>query len=144
MTKIKSLIILISFIVFWFLFAITKERSEQKNAYVAAKNRENDSISTSLRKIRYCMTYDLRTIKWRRSLIRASIVTLMLFTILWNRMPTSTELITHILIITAVFTAIWSNFSTRTSSEAAEYVDNNIKHIKNLLTKNHSFILPNW
>ena len=140
----KSLLILVGFILFWISFAMVKERKEQVNAYAAAKNRDMDSISSSLRKIRYGVTYDLRTVKWRRSLISAGIVTFMLFALVWRRIPSTTELATHMLLITAVFTAVWSNFSTVTSSAAASHVDANIAHIKELLIKNHSFILPNW
>ena len=140
----KSSLILAGFLIFWIIFAVIKERKEQKNAYAAAKTRDTDSISSALRKIRYCMTYDLRTIKWRRALLSAGIVTVMLFMLVWRRIPSSSELITHMLLIMAVFTSVWSNFSTRTSSEAAGYVDSNIDHIKDLLTKNHSFILPTW
>jgi len=140
----KSLLIAIGFTLFWFVFAIIKEKREQKHAYSAANTREEDSISASLRKIRYCTTYDLRTIKWRRSLISACIVTAILFSIVWRRLPSPSEFISHILIVTSVFAAIWSNFATRTSLEASDYVDANINHIKSLLVKNHSFILPNW
>ena len=140
----KSLLIVIGFALFWIVFAIIKEKRAQKDAYAAANTREEDSISASLRKIRYCTTYDLRTIKWRRSLISAGIVTAILFSIVWRRMPSPGEFISHMLLVTAVFTAVWSNFSIRTSSEASKYVDANINHIKSLLIKNHSFILPNW
>lgn len=140
----KSLLIVIGFALFWIVFAIIKEKREQKHAYSAAHTREEDSISASLRKIRYCTTYDLRTIKWRRSLISAGIVTAVLFSIVWRRLPSPAEFISHMLLITAVFTTIWSNFAARTSLEASNYVDTNIDHIKSLLVKNHSFILPNW
>ncbi len=140
----KFLLILVGFILFWIVFAVVKERKEQKNAYAAAKTRDMDSISSSLRKIRYCTTYDLRTIKWRRSLVSAGIITTMLFALVWLRMPSSAEILTHMLLITAVMAAVWSDFTTRTSSEAAAYADRNIDHIKDLLTKHHSFILPNW
>ena len=140
----KQLLIIVGFVLFWICFALIKERSEQKNAYAAAKSREEDNISSSLRKIRYCTTYDLRSIKWRRSLIGAGIVTGLLFCIVWRRLPSPAEFLSHMLLITAVFTTIWCNFASRTSSEASNYVDANINHIKSLLIKNHSFILPNW
>jgi len=140
----KSLFLLIIFTVFWIAFAVRSEYRDQENSYSAAKKRDNDSISSSLRKIRYCTTYDLRTIKWRRSLISAGIVTILLFSLIWRRFPSSAELVSHMLLITAVFTLMWSNYATRTSSDAASYVDDNIDHIKKLLTNNHSFILPSW
>jgi uncharacterized BrkB/YihY/UPF0761 family membrane protein len=140
----KALVVLIVFSLFWIIFAILRERKEQQNAYIAAKKRDEDSISSSLRKIRYCVTYDLRTIKWRRSLISAGIVSFMLFALVWRRLPSSAEFATHMLIITAVFSIVWTNFSYTTGKDAAFYVDNNIKHIKKLLINNRSFILPNW
>ena len=140
----KYLLITAGFVLFWICFALIKEKCEQKDAYAAAKTREEDSISSSLRKIRYCTTYDLRTIKWRRSLISAGIVTSILFGIVWRRLPSPSEFLSHMLLITIIFTAVWSNFAMRTSSEASAYVDANIDHIKTLLMENHSFILPNW
>jgi hypothetical protein len=142
--KMRSLLVIIGFILFWSIFAVFKEKKEQKYAYMAAAMREQDSISASLRKIRYCMTYDLRTIKWRRSIVGAVIATTMLFILAWRRLPSSAELITHVLVITTVFSLVWSNFSTLTSSEAVKYTDSNIDHIKKLLIKEHSFILPIW
>lgn len=140
----KSLVIVIGFTMFWVFIALSHERKDQQNAYIAAKSRREDSIPSALRKIRYCTTYDLRTIKWRRSLISAFIVTILLFSIIWRRLPTPSEFICHILLITTIFSTVWSNFATLTSSDASNYVDANISHIKSLLTENSSFILPNW
>ena len=140
----KPSFLLIIFIVFWIALAVRCEYRDQENAYSAAKKRDKDSISSSLRKIRYCATYDMRTIKWRRSLISAGIVTILLFALIWRRMPSSAELLSHMLLITAVFSTMWSSYTARTSSDVASYVGAHIGHIKELLTKNHSFILPSW
>ena len=139
-----SLLVLASFMISLIIFGVVKERKEQRNAYAAAQTRETDSISSALRKLRYCMTYDLRTIKWRRSILSAGIVTSLLFVFVWRTLPTPSELLAHLLIVAAVFEAVWCNFSRRTGCEAATYVDGNIDQIKDVLTKNHSFILPNW
>lgn len=140
----KNLSLTVLFILFWVVFAFRFEKANHKDAYSAGKAREEDSISSSLRKIRYCATYDLRTIKWRRSLISAVIVTFLLFLLVWMRLPSPSELLTHIILTIAVFSTVWRNFSTRTSRDAAVHVDSNVAHIKHLLTKNHSFILPDW
>ena len=140
----KYRLLLICFILFWVAFAVRAERDEQKNAYTAAQTRGVDSISSALRKIRYCATYDLRTIKWRRSLISAVIITIMLFALLWQRLPSSSELLTHVILITAVTSTMWSSFSDATSSDVAACVDANIAHVKTQLSKNHRFILPSW
>ena len=137
----KTLCIISAFILFWTVFAIVFER-DQVNAYKAADTRDTDSIPTSLRKIRYCSTYDMRTVKWRLSLVSAGAATGLLYFLIWRRLPSPSELITHILIITMVFLAVWNDFSSRTSRDVATYVDSNIDHIKEMLLKNHSFILP--
>ena len=134
----------VCFVLFWVTFAMRAEKREQKNAYSAAEARDIDSISSALRKIRYCATYDLRTIKWRRSFLSAVFITSVLFALVWQRMPSSSELLTHVLVITAIVSAVWSNFSDMTSSDVAAYVDSNIDQIKSRLSKEHRFILPSW
>ena len=140
----KALLVIITVIASWMVFAVRSEILEQRNAYTAAKVRDNDTIHASLRKMRYCLTYDMRTIKWRRSLMSSGIVTLLLFLLLWQRLPSSSEFLTHILVVTIVFSAMWTNFSKRTGFEAASYADANLDHVKKLLQRHHSFILPNW
>ena len=137
-------IFLIIFIVFWFAFAVIKEKSDHQHSYAASQTLDKDSIMTSIRKIRYCMTYELRVVKWRRSLLSATITTFLLFTVCWQRLPTASEIITHMLLITVVFSIIWSNFSTRTGTDALRYCDGNISHVKKLLRSNRNFILPSW
>ena len=138
----KSILILVAFIVFWLVFAIIKEKSDQEHAYAAAKVGENDSLSSALRKVRYCMTYEVRTIKWRRALMSAAIATILLFLLCWQRLPTPQEIITHMLVMTAVFSAVWSNFAAKTSTAALQHCDNNISNIKKLLKQHRNFILP--
>ncbi len=138
------ILIVIMFTVFWVVFAIIKEIVDQKDAYSASKSRDKDNISSALRKIRYCMSYETRTVKWRRSVIAASIATIALFSVCWRRIPTSEEILSHLLIITMVYSLIWDNFCFVTGSSAVRYCDGNIEHIKKLLVKNHTFVLPSW
>lgn len=133
---------LIFFLLFWIIFATYFEHKSANNPYSSAKVKTNDSIITSLRKIRYCMTYELRVIKWRRSFISAVLATFLIFLLCWNRIPTPQELLTHLLIITVVFSGMWSHFSDKTSTNASFYCDENITNIKKILKKNRSFILP--
>ena len=142
MKNLIIVLLIVLFIAYWVAFAFVNERTEQKNSYIAGEAKEKDSINSSLRKIRYCATFDLRTVKWRRSIISATIVTILLFLLLWMRLPSPSEIIIHILVITAVFSAMWDNFNIITSQDAAKHVDSNIQHIKSLLVKNHSFIMP--
>ena len=138
----KTLLIVIFFTLFWLTWAIVLEKKDRDHSYKASDVRENDSIMTSLRKIRYCMTYELRVIKWRRSLISAVIATFLIFLLCWRRFPTSQEFITHMLLFTAIFAAMWNNFVVKTGSDVLNYCDKNIENIKKLLKENHSFILP--
>lgn len=137
-------IFLIIFLVFWAVFAVIKEKSDHHHPYSAAQTLDKDSVMISIRKIRYCMTYELRAVKWRRSLLSAAIATILLFAVCWQRIPTSQEIITHLLLITVVFSIVWSNFSTRTATDALRYCDGNINHVKKMLKSDRNFILPSW
>ena len=140
----KPILPLVIFIVFWLIFAVVKEKSYHEHSYAAAKTRDVDSIQTSLRKIRYCMTYELRTVKWRRSLLSAAAASFLLFAVCWRRFPTPAEMITHLLILTLVFSVVWNDFSSRTATGALRHCDSNANNIKRLLKENRRFILPSW
>ena len=137
-------LILTMFLLFWLAFAVVKEKADQEHSYSASKSRDEDCISTALHKVRYCMTYELRAVKWRRSLISAALATFALFAVCWRRIPTPAEILTHMLFITMVFSVVWGNFSSVTGTDALKYCDDNMDHIKKLLKKNRSFILPSW
>ena len=136
------IIYLYLFTIFWIVFAIYYEIKEQRHSYKDAENDKNDNILKSLRKIRYCYTYDMRSIKWRRSLISAVIAMILLFTIVWNRKPTPSEFILHLLILTCVFAAVWNNYAIMNGNEVVKIGDDNLNHIKTLLKENKSFVLP--
>ena len=128
------------FTFFWIVYAIRYEYIQQRHSYQDAKNDKNDNILRSLRKIRYCYTYDVRSIKWRRSLISAIIALILIFTIVWNRQPTPSEFILHLLLLTFVFALVWNNYAKINGSEAVKIGDSNLNHLKTLLKKK-SFIL---
>lgn len=128
----------------WAVVAVIRECREQDNAYTGAQTRGSDSIAASLHKLRFCVTYEMRTIKWRRSLVAAVASTALLFLLCWRRVPTPRQLLTHVLIILGVYSAMWSHYAKCTSEDAVKYAVGNIDHIKQLLVQNHSFILPSW
>jgi len=118
------------FLFFWLCFAFICEYREQKNAYISAIPKENDTIYASLRKLRYLMTYEVRVIKWRRSLLAAFISTILIYLIVWNKIPNTRELILHIILLTSVYSYTWDTFSSRTAKEASSLADKNINKIK--------------
>jgi hypothetical protein len=129
------MIILILTIVFFSIFAIYFEKKQSCHSYDNAKINKKDNISRSFQKLRHCITFENRSIKWRRSLLTSCMITLLLFIFCWERRPTSSEIIIHIILITLVVTINWNNFSLNSGEKSLHVCNDIIKHIKKL-TKN--------
>lgn len=128
----KKYIFIYSFIGFWFIFAIIFEKKDQKNAYLGTKSQETDNIHKSLSKLKYLISYDNRTIKWRRAIIFSVILISLLFLLCWYRFPTPKELIIHTLLCIGVYSYIWNNYTETTGKDVISYFDGISKHIKKI------------
>ena len=138
----SALIILFSVIIFFFIFAIFFENKDQSNAYTLGKMSEKDNINDSIRKLKICLTYDTKTIKWRRILIATSLALLLIFGMVHRRLPEPREMLLYFVIIFMCFELTWRSYTARTTSEAIQYGEENMKKLRETLSKNHSFILP--
>lgn len=138
----SRLILLIITVFFWFIFAIFGELKWHDDSFSKAKFRDRDSIHSSLRKIVMCIDCDSKTIKWRRTLIAATIATILIFSLVHVRLPSPKEFLLYILLIFIVFYISWHSYMVRTTGKAASYAKNHVENIKRCLTKEKSFILP--
>ena len=138
----SALIIFFSVLCFFFVFAIFFEIKDQKNAYILGKMSEKDNVNDSIRKLKICLTYDTKTIKWRRLLVTTSVVLLLIFGMIHRRIPEPREILLYFVIIFMCFELNWRNYTARTTNEAIQYGEENMKKLRETLSKKHSFILP--
>jgi hypothetical protein len=138
----SALIILFSVLIFFSIFALFFEIKDQSNAYTLGKMSEKDNINESIRKLKICLTYDTKTIKWRRILIATAIALLLIFGMVHRRLPEPREMLLYFVIIFMCFELTWRSYTARTTSEAIQYGEENMKKLRETLSKNHSFILP--
>ena len=129
-------------VLLWCIYAIFKEYKEHDDSFSHAVYRERDSIHSSLRKIVKCVDCDTTTIKWRRTLVAATVTTILVFTFVHTRIPSPKEFLLYILLIFTVFYISWHNYMRRTTGKASSYAKEHIENIKKYLSQEKSFILP--
>lgn len=135
-------IIVLAVLIFFVGFAACFEYGEQRNAYLLGEPKEKDSIVRSLSKVETCLTYDLKTIKWRRTLIAAAIAVLLIFGLIHGRVPNGKELLLHFVFIFLAFYIVWQSYVHRTSTEAVKFGKENIANLKQELKDKRSFVFP--
>jgi hypothetical protein len=131
----NSEIFLAFVIIFWLIFAINSEVEEQKNCYIGGISRKKDDIYKSLDNIKICVTYDYKSIKWRRSYIISNIITFLIFLVIHNRLPSVREYFLYLIFIFIGYNVMWSNYNENITKDVLKQTELNIKHIKKLLLK---------
>jgi hypothetical protein len=139
---IGSQFFLLFVLIFWIIFAIYSEYQEQQNAYILGIPKDTDSIHKSLSKLEKCISYDIKTIKWRRAYLVSNLITVFLFLFVIRKIPTPSEYLLYLIIISTGYIFMWSHYVETTSKEVLKYTKMNIYNIKENIKKNHSFILP--
>ena len=129
-------------VIFWIIFAIYSEYQDQQNAYILGIPKDTDSIHKSLSKLEKCISYDVKTIKWRRAYLVANLITILLFISVIRKIPTPSEYLLYLIIISAGYIFMWSHYVETTSKDVLKYTMINMYNIKENIKKNHSFILP--
>lgn len=118
-------------IVFFFvLFAIKFEKTDYANAYDLSKPKKSDKPKRIFKKIRVVTSYDNHTIKWRRIYISSVLSTVLIFLIIYQRIPSQKELLLYIAIIYAIFALQWSNYTSVISSQASSYINTHLKNLQ--------------
>jgi len=135
-------LILITFLIFWCLYAVVKEYGEHDDSFRIQKPREGESIYRSMKKLEKCASYELHTIKWRRTLICTVVVIVLIFALIHQRVPGPKELLLHVFLIFLIFFLSWNNYTGRTSSKAADYISEHLHNIRQRIETDHAFILP--
>ena len=133
---------LITLLGFFALFALVKEYIEHDDAYTLNKAKPGDSLHAALRKLKNCINYNQKTIKWRRTLLTTLLSIVLIFGLFRKKFPSAKELLIYFFFIFMAFYINWEHYVYRTASGAAKYADENIQNIKKLCVKDHKFILP--
>jgi hypothetical protein len=107
------------------IHAYKKEISDQKNSYLDAIPNISDTRKTLLKKFRNCLKVNNRCIKWRRSMLFAVSITIVLFLIVHFRFPEPKEVILYIFTIYVFYYIFWTNFVT-TISVPVEKIGNDL------------------
>lgn len=127
---------------FFLLFALYHEHKEHDDAFTYHKSTKTDSIFSSLSKLENCLSYDAKTIKWRRIFIGTFLSIILIFGILHQKIPTAKEILIYFSFIFGVFYLNWNHYSKRTAFKATEYGKENINNINKKLKETRKFILP--
>jgi len=124
------MVIVICLLMFFVYFAYTKEKNDHSNLYGRAMPLDTDKKSNIIKKIKFCLNYHMIAIKWRRSFLAAVISTLMIFSIIYFRIPTIKEFLLHILIIYVVYYSMWDNYTKSYSEELYKIGKLNLKKLR--------------
>lgn len=128
-------------ILFLTFYAIIFELKDQSNAYSLGKHKQTDSINKSFRKLKKCISYDLKTVKWRRILVPSVFTCFLVFFIVHKKLPNAKEFLLYIGVVFISFYITYKNYSSKTTKEAILYSVENIKHIKSIIKKKKNIIL---
>lgn len=119
------------------IFAIYKETREYNDSFILGKYNKTHNITKILENIKICMSYDLKTIKWRNVFITSFISTIILFLIVFARFPSSKELLLFVIIIFLSITFMWKSYINKTVNEVNKYCNENILHIYKEIKQNN-------
>lgn len=117
-------------IILIFIFAVYREKIDSPHLYINAIPNENDSKSMLYKKLTRCLNYEITTIKWRRSYICAVISTVLIFLMVYYRIPEPKEIVLYILIFYIVYYMSWKDFTKRVSCPVENIGQEIIKNLK--------------
>ena len=117
-------------IIFFTLFAIKYESDDATNAFKGHKPRALDTNKKILQKIEGLVSYDQKTIKWRRAFVVSVIIAFLIPLILYQRFPTSKELLIITAISYVIFILQWNNYIENTSVPVAKYTRYHLNKLK--------------
>lgn len=134
--------ILYAVLIFFLVFAIRAELADYADPYVYSAPQDTDTLAQTLRKIGNCLTYERKTVRWRRSLMISIISIILLFLFIYTRFPTPKECLLHVAIVFVVSYFIWQNYVANVSKNAIKIGQDNIEKLKQTLMSEKSYILP--
>lgn len=101
-------------------------------AYREGKPSPNDSVDVLLQKISYSSIYETNSVKWRRCLILSVVITLVLFFLLFSRLPTGREFLICVLIIYFTMYLMLSFYQSQVAKYAVKQILTSIKYINDI------------
>lgn len=111
-----KLIILIACLIFG-IYAIKCEQKNAQHAYEWGNPIDTDSLPLLLKKAEWCMTYEDRTIKWRRSFLIAFVCTLLISAI-QQRVPLPNEFFLNFIIIYVGYSIMWYSYVSNVAEKS--------------------------
>lgn len=129
-------------LVFFLLFAIRAELADHADPYVYSIAQNVDTVAQSIQKISNCLTYERKTVRWRRCYIISVIAVFLLFSMVHTRLPSAKESLLYVFIIFIVIYVIWQQYVASISRNAVKIGQDNIEQLKQGLSKEKSYIFP--
>jgi ABC-type tungstate transport system substrate-binding protein len=111
------------------LYAIVFELTEHHHSYMLAKPKKDDTINTSIHKLKTCIKYQFSYVAWRRMIICTVLFTLLVFSLVHRRYPTSKEILLYTIIGFVVLTLNRVDYQRRSLGNVVDYSKTNLKNI---------------
>lgn len=127
-----NLLLILIVISILFLYALFFEIKEQNHAYIKGKMSPKDDVKKSLQKLDICLSYDQKTIKWRRCLMATVIIIALLFFFVKDNELTSKNFLLHFTIIFTIMYLTWRNYASVTGEDVYKIGKENIDNISKL------------
>jgi hypothetical protein len=128
----SNLLLIAVIVVIFFLYSLILESKENNHSYIRGKASPTDSVKRSLKKIDMCLSYDLKTIKWRRCFVTTIIILILLFTLVKENEMTPKNISLHFTIIFTIIYLSWRNYSNVTGMDVYRIGRENIDNIYRL------------
>lgn len=107
------------------IFAYTMEVIDQPNIYTESIPINRDSKDILYKKLDNCLQVNKTSIKWRRSFLASVICSILIFSIVYFRLPEPKEIILYVMIIYGVYYITWENFN-RSVTDKVETIGRDI------------------
>ena len=122
-------------VVFFCFYAFFLELREKNHSYIKGKASSNDDVKKSLRKIDICLSYDLKTIKWRRCFLATIIIMVLLFVFVKDSEITPKNVLLYFTVIFTVMYISWRNYAKITGEDVYRIGRENIDRLLTTINK---------
>lgn len=100
-------------------YALSREDMNSRHSYEWGIPTPTDSALVLFKKVDWCMTYEDRTIKWRRAFI-VSFVCASMLDVIHHRIPTVKEFMLQFLIIYIGYSIMWYSYVESVATKSVE------------------------
>lgn len=139
MTIIYPLIIILC------IFAVYNEIRQYNDSYILAKpDKESNKtkknskankryLINTLKKIKICVSYDFKTIKWRRTFLASVSATFLIYFVVNNNFPKEKDFLLTTIVIFLVISLMWYSYINKTAKEVNRFCDQNLLNVLNVI-----------